>query len=351
MSEDNTRDTTNQHTDIPLTSVSDFKTSNGDGSPASISLPPPATTATNSNSKTGTRLSAAVIIPIWIVLSSSVITYNNYVYNNLKFRYPVFLVTWHLIFASIGTRILKRTTRLLDSANDTSHLLTKDVWLKGIVPTGAFFSGSLILSNMAYLYLSVAFIQMLKAFNPVAILLISFAFRTQEPSQRLFVIVFMISGGVCLASYGELKFDKTGFIIQALAVLFESSRLVLVERLLHGIKMNPLVSLHYFAPICAGINLLILPFIDGVAPFYALMELGPAVMLSNAAVAFLLNIAAVYLIGVGSGLILTLAGVFKDILLIIASVLIYNTTITPIQIIGYGVALIGLIIFKTTGNK
>ena len=45
------------------------------------------------------RLSAAAIIPIWIVLSSSVIIYNNYLYNSLQFRFPVFLVTWHLTFA------------------------------------------------------------------------------------------------------------------------------------------------------------------------------------------------------------------------------------------------------------
>ena len=45
------------------------------------------------------RLSAAAIIPIWIVLSSAVIIYNNYVYNTLQFRFPVFLVTWHLTFA------------------------------------------------------------------------------------------------------------------------------------------------------------------------------------------------------------------------------------------------------------
>jgi hypothetical protein len=45
------------------------------------------------------RLTAAVIIPIWIILSSTVIIYNNYIYNTLYFKYPVFLVTWHLGFA------------------------------------------------------------------------------------------------------------------------------------------------------------------------------------------------------------------------------------------------------------
>ena len=45
------------------------------------------------------KLSAAMIIPIWIVLSSGVIIYNNYLYNTLNFKYPVFLVTFHLGFA------------------------------------------------------------------------------------------------------------------------------------------------------------------------------------------------------------------------------------------------------------
>ena len=45
------------------------------------------------------KLTAVVIIPVWIVLSSTVIIYNNYIYNTLYFKYPVFLVTWHLAFA------------------------------------------------------------------------------------------------------------------------------------------------------------------------------------------------------------------------------------------------------------
>jgi hypothetical protein len=58
-------------------------------SPVSATSPKPAKT----------KLSAAAIIPVWIVLSSSVIIYNNYLYNTLEFQYPVFLVTWHLAFA------------------------------------------------------------------------------------------------------------------------------------------------------------------------------------------------------------------------------------------------------------
>ncbi|KAK7686078.1 hypothetical protein QCA50_006353 [Cerrena zonata] len=309
-------------------------------SPVSASIPKPAGKP---------KLTTTVIIPIWIVLSSSVIIYNNYLYNTLSFRFPVFLVTWHLTFAAIGTRILQRTTHLLDGAKDVN--ITKDMFLRSILPIGLLFSASLILSNTAYLYLSVAYIQMLKAFTPVAILLISWTFRIQEPSKRLGVIVLMISSGVALASRGELRFNLIGFLTQAAAVAFEASRLVMIQILLHGLKMDPLVSLHYYAPVCALINLAILPFTEGLAPFMEVMRIGPLVFLSNALVAFMLNVAAVFLVSAGSGLVLTLAGVFKDILLISGSVLLFGSPITPLQVLGYSIALGGLILFKTSSGK
>lgn len=122
-------------------------------------LPSPASAATPKG-RAPSSLSAAGIIPVWIALSSSVIIYNNYLYNTLEFPYPVFIVTWHLFFAAVGTRVLQRTTRLLDGAKDVR--MDRAMFVKSILPIGILFSGSLILSNTAYLYLSVSYIQMLK---------------------------------------------------------------------------------------------------------------------------------------------------------------------------------------------
>lgn len=110
--------------------------------------------------------SATVIIPIWIVLSSSVITYNNWLYNTAGFKFPVFLVTWHLLFATIGTRVLQRTTHLMDGIQNIN--MTKELFFRSILPIGVLFSGSLVLSNTAYLYLTVSFIQMLKVISSFA---------------------------------------------------------------------------------------------------------------------------------------------------------------------------------------
>ena len=58
------------------------------------------------------------------------------------------------------TQILARTTTLLDGRKTVR--MTGRVYLRAIVPIGFFFSLSLICGNLTYLYLSVAFIQMLK---------------------------------------------------------------------------------------------------------------------------------------------------------------------------------------------
>ncbi len=57
-----------------------------------------------------------------------------------------------------------------------------------------------------------------QAFTPVAILLISWVSRQQEPNRKLAVIVCMISTGVALASQGELHFNLLGFLTQSAAV-------------------------------------------------------------------------------------------------------------------------------------
>jgi len=57
-----------------------------------------------------------------------------------------------------------------------------------------------------------------QAFTPVAILLISWAFRIQDPNKKLAVIVLMISFGVAMASHGELRFNLIGFLTQCAAV-------------------------------------------------------------------------------------------------------------------------------------
>ena len=67
--------------------------------------------------------------------------------------------------------------------------------------------------------------------------------------------VSFIVVGVVIASFGELQFVMVGFLFQVAGIVFEATRLVMVERILSSkeFKMDPLVSLYYYAPACAVI--------------------------------------------------------------------------------------------------
>lgn len=209
----------------------------------------------------------------------------------------VILTCWHLIFATIATQVLARTTTLLDGRKNVK--MTGRLYLRAIVPIGLLYSASLVCSNMVYLYLSVAFIQMLKAAAPVAVLLTSWAWGVEDPSLKRFINVLLIVAGVALASFGEIDFSIAGFLFQVGGIVFEAVRLVMIQVLLSGDtqKMDPLVSLYYYAPICAVMNVIIA--IGSEANKFDpadLAKAGYGLLLLNAAIAFLLNVSSVFLV-------------------------------------------------------
>ncbi|KAG0645359.1 putative sugar phosphate phosphate translocator [Hyphodiscus hymeniophilus] len=297
-------------------------------------------------------LHASVYVIVWISLSSSVILFNKWILSTLGFKFPILLTAWHLLFATIMTQILARTTKLLDGRKRVA--MTGKVYLRAIVPIGLFFSLSLICGNLTYLYLSVSFIQMIKATTPVAVLLATWALGVEPVNMKKLANVSAIVVGVVIASFGEINFVLTGFLYQVGGIIFEAVRIVMVERLLSGaeFKMDPLVSLYYYAPVCAVMNLTVALFWEiPYVTMEAVYSVGLWTFLLNASVAFCLNVSVVFLIGKTSGLVLTLCGVLKDILLVIASIIIWGTMISTLQIFGYSIALCGMLWFKLGPEK
>lgn len=211
------------------------------------------------------------------------------------------------------TQILARTTTLLDGRKKVK--MTGRIYLRAILPIGFFFSLSLICGNKAYLYLSVAFIQMLKvesltpqagvfidfvqATTPVVVLLCTWSLGVAPPNLKTLGNVSFIVIGVMIATYGEIAFVLIGFLYQAGGLVFEAIRLTLVERLLSSaeFKMDPLVSLYYFAPVCAIMNGITSLIVEVPTMYMSdIYKVGFGVLIANAVVAFLLNVSVVFLV-------------------------------------------------------
>ncbi|GAA5832684.1 hypothetical protein JCM5353_003060 [Sporobolomyces roseus] len=313
-------------------------------------LPSPASQGGHSTTAVK-RMHPAPIIAIWIFLSSSVILFNAWILGkdegDLNFPYPITLTTFHLVYATIATRLMRRFTPLLDGLDNVD--ITWQRWYQNIVPIGALFSGSLIFNNLAYTTLSVPFIQMLKAFTSVAVMGLSVLMGLEQFSRRTAITVVAISMGVMIASYGEVNFVLGGFLAQCIGIAFEATRLVAIQKLLQGLRMDPLVSLYYYAPVCALFNTLLIPLFEGLEPLQLILPtVGPFTLFLNCNIALLLNISVVFLIGCASSLILTLSGVLKDILLVTGAVFLFGNVVTFTQMFGYAIALVGLFVFKTS---
>ena len=114
----------------------------------------------------------------------------------------------------------------------------------------------------------------------------------------LFNVSFIVLG-VIIASLGEIRFVLIGVIFQIGGIFFEAIRIVMVERLLSSAeyKMDPLVSLYYFAPVCAIMNFcMALVFEIPRIQMEELYHVGLWTLLANAVVAFALNISVVFLV-------------------------------------------------------
>ena len=195
------------------------------------------------------------------------------------------------------TQIMAHWTTLLDDRKTVK--MTGRVYLRAVVPIGIFFSLSLICGNLTYLYLSVAFIQMLKATTPVAVLISGWLLGVSQPNLKQFLNVSTIVVGVVIASIGEIHLVAIGVMYQIAGVIFEALRLTMVQRLLNSpdFRMGPLVSLYYFAPICAVMNgVVALIWEIPRCSMDEVYSVGLFTFFLNGLCAFMLNVSVVFLV-------------------------------------------------------
>lgn len=282
-------------------------------------------------------------VAIWICLSFSVIVYNKYILDRKLYNwpFPISLTMIHMLFCSTLAYLLVRVFKVVEEP----AAMTRDLYLKSVVPIGALYSLSLWFSNSAYIYLSVSFIQMLKALMPVAVYSLGLVFKKDTFKSETMFNMISISLGVAVAAYGEAKFDSWGVMLQLMAVVFEATRLVLIQILLNsrGISLNPITSLYYVAPCC--LVFLSVPWIIMEYPLLrdtSSFHLDFVTFGTNSLCAFALNLAVFLLVGKTSALTMNVAGVVKDWLLIAFSWSVIKDTVTPINLFGYFLAFLGV---------
>ncbi|KAI8011142.1 putative sugar phosphate/phosphate translocator [Camellia lanceoleosa] len=283
---------------------------------------------------------------IYIMLSSGVILYNKWVLSPkyFNFPFPITLTMIHMGFSGLVAFFLVRVFKVVSPVK-----MTFEIYATCVIPISAFFASSLWFGNTAYLHISVAFIQMLKALMPVATFLVAVLCGTDKLRWDVFLNMVLVSVGVVISSYGEIHFNVVGTLYQVTGICAEALRLVLTQVLLQkkGLTLNPITSLYYIAP-CSFVFLFV--------PWYFLEQPGMEVsqiqfnfwiFFSNAICALALNFSIFLVIGRTGAVTIRVAGVLKDWILIALSTVIFpESTITGLNIIGYAIALCGVVMYN-----
>ncbi|XP_038723873.1 probable sugar phosphate/phosphate translocator At3g17430 isoform X2 [Tripterygium wilfordii] len=250
----------------------------------------------------------------------------------------------HMGFSGMVAFVLIRVFKVVSPVK-----MTFEIYATCVIPISAFFASSLWFGNTAYLHISVAFIQMLKALMPVATFIMAVMCGTDKPRCDVFLNMVLVSVGVVISSYGEIHFNVVGTLYQVTGIFAEALRLVLTQVLLQkkGLTLNPITSLYYIAP-CSFLFLFV--------PWYLLekpqMEVSHIqfnfwIFFSNALSALALNFSIFLVIGRTGAVTIRVAGVLKDWILIALSTVIFpESTITGLNIIGYAIALCGVVMYN-----
>lgn len=283
---------------------------------------------------------------IYILLSSGVILYNKWVLSPKYFNFPlpITLTMIHMGFSGLVAFFLIRVFKVVSPVK-----MTFEIYATCVIPISAFFAASLWFGNTAYLFISVAFIQMLKALMPVATFVVAVICGTDKLRCDVFLNMVLVSIGVVVSSYGEIHFNVVGTVYQVTGIFAEALRLVLTQVLLQkkGLTLNPVTSLYYIAP-CSFVFLFI--------PWYLLekpemvvsqIQFNFWIFFSNALCALALNFAIFLVIGRTGAVTIRVAGVLKDWILIALSTVVFpESTITKLNIIGYAIALCGVVMYN-----
>ena len=160
--------------------------------------------------------------------------------------------------------------------------------IRGVVPVGALYALALWFGNWAYVYLQVSYVQMLKAFMPAIVFAIGIVIGTEKFNWKLLLTLLWISFGILVASFGEVNFSPLGTIIQLSSLVFEATRLTLLQVLLQkkGYQFNPMTAMFYLSPITALFLLVLFLAKEFSTVLPVIAEVNPMVLFSNCCCAF-----------------------------------------------------------------
>lgn len=306
-----------------------------------------------------------------ITLSTSLIRINQMLMAKEHFPYPFVLVILHCYFCTLFALILLwLRPGLFPALRDPDKKVELSLrtccclpdlpgcYITSILPIALCFTVSLVLSNLAYKYCTVAFLQMIKEGNIMVIFAMTYAFgiETFEWTKLGILLVMLFATWSCVD--GELNFNIAGFLVQVTAGVCEATKTILQSLLLagKGFKLDPMSMVLTLMPMCglllSGVlifHILLLPLNFVKLPSWDEVWVWRVLLAASICNAFVLNVAIAVFLKYLSPVVYVLTGNIKDIVVVCMSAFLIGEPISSLQILGFSTQV--LCVFAWTSYK
>jgi len=287
------------------------------------------------------RLPALLYTVGYLTFSTITVVSNKHLIKDAGFGNPIFVSSCGTMFAFALSTILVHGKFVSVS----EPKMTFKEWFKVCVPVGFFSSITLACANIVYVYLSLSFVQMLKAFVPVVTYITHVFVGTDKYNSDFTVsLLAMVLGGMmCMNVSG--KATVIGVCVMFGSHFAEAFRTVGAQWLLVNRKFGVIESMYYFAPATVVFFIPLVVYFEGSslqAPgiisiankyWYLFVVSSSWGCLVNACgLGVVKNIGAVWFKGINN---------IKNILLLFFGILVYGDVVTVLQAFGYALSLAG----------
>ena len=289
---------------------------------------------------------------IWILMSAGLVVVNKIILTRTDFNFVISLALSHMVCASGMSRMIFACFPLCE--NQKIYAVIGPLGLAARFGSiGFLFAVSLVCSNAALLRLNVSFVQMMKALNPVIIYVTSICLGLDKPNKYVASSIALVASGVLVAVHGSMDLDSIGMVMQLISIISDALRITVVQSTLHSseFSVDSLNLMHMIAPATSIFLWFAASIIE--MPHMELSHVTkPAPFICASAVsAFALNLASYAFIKWSSALTLSITGIIKDILLVIAATTFFGDRMTPSQCVGYSIAIFGILAYNMSLDR
>jgi len=300
---------------------------------------------------TTNRLPALLYTIGYLTFSTITVVSNKHLIKDAGFGNPIFVSSCGTMFAFLASTVVVHGKFV----EITEPKMSFSEWVRVCVPVGFFSSITLACANIVYVYLSLSFVQMLKAFVPVVTYATHVCVGTDKYNSdfTLSLLAMVVGGMMCMNVSG--KATVIGVCVMFGSHFAEAIRTVGAQWLLVNRKFGVIESMYYFAPATVVFFIPLVLYFEGdslQAPgisdiakkyWYLFVVSSSWGCLVNACgLGVVKNIGAVWFKGINN---------IKNILLLFFGIVVYGDVVTVLQAIGYTLSLAGFGRYTYVKNK